>query len=332
MTSSQIAKTGRLKPLKIAYLAVLVLCVTSLASGNGGNDPFKTSISGYVQFQYRYDLREDNVPNNEFQVRRARAKLRSIVVGRVEALFEIDCGQGEIAVRDVGVEWKASRWLELFLGQHKIPFSREQLRSARTLLVIDRGEINDAFDDFGYLGRDVGISIKGDVVKDGAPISYALGVFNGNGWLVGGDNDNSKQFAERITAGPVGDLSIGLNSSQRSDSITHDAMIAYGADFSFRKWGMTIEAEALSGNTGPEESMLGGYIIALYRVGRLEPAVKVERLYPDSDETDESLDTYTFNLGWYFSRKIRLQTNLVTTVPQDQHTYHVAVAQLQVEF
>jgi hypothetical protein len=277
-------------------------------------------------------LRDDALPNNEFQVRRARVKLRSTVVNQVQALFEIDCGQGAITVRDAGVEWKANRWFDLFLGQHKMPFSREELRSARTLLVIDRGEVNDIFDEYGYLGRDIGISIKGDVVKDGAPISYALGVFNGNGWLAGGDNDNSKQFVERIAAGPVGSLSIGLNSSQRSDSITHDPMIAYGVDLSFQKWGMTIEGEALSGNTGPEENMRGGYIVALYRVGRFEPAVKVERLYPDSDQTDEFLDTYTFNLGWYFGRKIRLQTNLVTTVPQDQDTYHVAVAQLQVEF
>ncbi len=296
------------------------------------SNPQRSSISGYIQVQYKYDFQDGPVPNNEFQIRRGRINFRSTIINNVLGIIEIDCGRGELTVKDIGVECQVRRFLNFFIGQHKMPFSREQLCSARRLLVIERSEMNDLFDDYGYLGRDIGISVSGEIAKAGSPIGYALGIFNGNGYKVAGDNDNAKQFAERITVGPVGNILIGINSTQRSDSITHDAMIAYGADLSFQKWGITVEAEVLSGNTGLDETMFGGYIVALYRIGNLEPAVKIERLYPDSDATADFIQTYTFNLGWYFHKRMRLQTDLITNIDPGQQPHRRLVMQLQVEF
>lgn len=306
--------------------------LAAVAFGQETGKSQKGSISGYLQVQYRYDLEEGAVPSNEFQIRRGRIKFRNQVVGNISAVVEIDCGGGKLTVKDAGVGCKVNSFLDFFAGQHKMPFSREELRSASKLLVIDRGAMNDIFDDYGYLGRDIGISVTGEVRQGSFPVGYAFGLFNGGGYKVAGDNDNAKQFTERITVGPVGNISVGVNSTQRSDSITHDAMVAYGADISFQKWGMTVEAEALSGNTGPDENMLAGYVVALCRIGNLEPAVKVERLYPDSDATDDFLDAYTVNLGWYFRKKVRFQTDVVTNIAQGEEPHHRVVVQLQVEF
>lgn len=310
--------------MKQCYIVFLLLLVSIAYT--------KTPVSGYVQVQYKYNLREDAVPNNEFQIRRGRLKFRYMITDKILTSIEIDCGRGSLTIKDIYLEYEMNRFLNVVVGQYKMPISLEQLHSARRLLVIDRGEVNDIFNDHGYLGRDIGISIQGEILKKNSRLNYALGVFNGNGYRVSGDNDNTKQFVQRIAFGPVGNVSIGINSTQRADSITQDAMIAYGGDICYKKGGVTVEGEVLSGDTESGTTMLGFYTIGAYRIGCFEPAVKLERLYPDSGDTDDYLSIFTYNVGWYFHRNVRLQANLITNVPQDQESYYLFVIQAQAKF
>ena len=317
---------------KILLGVGLMIFMTGVLYGKKTSTQQNYSISGYIQFLYTYDFRAFEVPNNEFQIQRGRVRLKSSIVDNILGIVEIDCGQGELTVKDIGIEYDALSFLNFFVGQHKMPFSREELRSASKLLVIDRGEVNAIFNDYGYLGRDIGITVYGQVGKNNYPLNYALGVFNGSGYKVAGDVDNAKQFVERLVFGPVGDVSIGISSTQRSDAVIHDAMIAYGADFLFQQKGITVEGEVLTGNTEPGITMAGGNITGSYRIGPFEPAVKLERLYPDARETGDYVSVIMLNLGWYFLKKIRLQTDLMTSMAQGQASYRIIAAQLQTEF
>jgi hypothetical protein len=310
--------------IKLCFIAFLLLLV-SIAYG-------KSPVSGYVQVQYKYNFLEDAVPNNEFQIRRGRIKFRYMITDKILTSIEIDCGRGSLTPKDIYVEYELNHFLNFVIGQHKMPISLGQLHSARRLLVIDRGEVNDVFKDYGYLGRDIGISIQGEILKRNSPLRYAFGVFNGNGYQVAGDNDNTKQFVQRLTFGPVGNISIGINSTQRADSVTQDVMIAYGGDICYKKGALSIEGEILSGDTESGATMVGFYTIAAYRIGCFEPAIKVERLYLDSDDTSNYLTIYTCNAGLYFHRNMRLQANLIAHVPQDQKSYCLFVIQAQASF
>ncbi|MBI4721699.1 MAG: hypothetical protein HY769_01640 [Candidatus Stahlbacteria bacterium] len=307
---------------------MIVFCV-DIAFGEKKSRPQSSAIEGYVHVLWKYDFQEKVVPNNEFQLRRACIKFRSAISDNLLATIEIDCGKAKFTVKDVYFEYRVNRLLNFVVGQTKMPFSREEMRSCNELLVVDRGEVNDIFGDYGYLGRDIGCSVTGDL-KD--RFSYGFGVFNGSGDRIDGDYNNSKQFVERITLVPVKDLTVGINSTQRNDSLTGEVIVAHGGDFSYQKWGATVEGEILSGNTEPDKTMLGYYLVGLYRVGRFEPAVKAERLYPDSKETGDYHSVFTYGLNWYFHKNARLQANLVTNISPEQETYHIFVIQAQVRF
>lgn len=307
------------------YCIVFLFLLVSIAHG-------QRPIRGYVQVQYKYNFRDYAVPNNEFQIRRGRIKFNYRITDKFLTDIEIDCGRGSLTVKDLYLEYEMNRYLNLIVGQQKMPISLEQLHPASKLLVIDRGEMNDVFNDYGYIGRDIGITIKGDILSRSSPLSYAFGVFNGNGYRVSGDNDNTKQFVQRLVFGPIGNVTIGINSTQRADSVTRDAMIAYGGDISYTKSGVTVEGEVLSGNTESNVSMLGFYLIGAYRVGSLEPALKFERLYPDSDNMDDYQSAYTCNMGWYINRNMRLQADLIRNALQDTDPYYLLVIQAQAKF
>jgi phosphate-selective porin len=237
-----------------------------------------------------------------------------------------------LTIEDVYFEYKVAQPLSFVVGQYKMPFSREELRPTSKLLVVDRGEVNDAFDDYGYLGRDVGISIQGQVLENMLPMEYALGIFNGNGCGFPGDNDNTKQFAQRMTVDPVNGLSVGINSTQKTDSATNEMVMAHGCDLLFQKGGASIESEILLGETEPDKTMIGGYLAGAYRIGWFEPAVKIERLYSDSRETEDYAASFTYGLNWYFHKKARLQANCITSILPEQEACHVVVVQAQVGF
>jgi len=322
----------RINHATIPRLFIVILFFASMVAAKKTDRTQNWSISGYIQVLYTYDFQDSAAPNNEFQVRRAKLQHKNSITQNVIGVAEIDCGQGELTVKDAGIECRVLSCLNFFLGQHKMPFSREELRPASKLLVVDRGEVNEAFSDHGYLGRDIGVTVEGDVGSKKYPAHYALGVFNGSGAAIPGDLDGDKQFTERITFGPVGDLSVGLNSTQRSDPITHDARNAYGGDILFQKRGWIFEAEVLAGQTGSVMTMAGGYVTGSCRIGKFEPAVKYERFYPDAERTDECLSCVTGNLGWHFNESLRLQADLISMFSPGQDPAYKIAAQTQLVF
>jgi hypothetical protein len=322
-----------MNPLKLIFITALFL-FAGVVQGkkDKNNDAKESSIEGYIHTLWDYDFSEDAIPNNEFQIRRAQVKFKNSISTNIFTTLEIGFEENQFAPKDVYLEYKANSLFNLLIGQHKMPFSREELRSTSELLVVDRGEVNDIFGDYGYLGRDIGISLNGGIFKNKFPIDYTFGVFNGNGYKVGGDNNSAKDFAERIILTPIKDLSIGMNFAQKNDSISGEVIMASGGDFSYQKGRFTFEGEILYGGIDTANTMLGYYLIGLCKIACVEPVIKFERVTPDSRETDDYLNVITYGVNWYLHKKARIQANLVTNSPSKEESYNKFLIQAQVNF
>lgn len=316
---------------RICFLALLLLGNNAFAKK--APDKSSNSIEGYVHTLWKYDFRKDISPDNEFQLNRAQIKFENAISSKIFATIEIGYDKSVLEFKDVFLEYKALSFLNFVMGQHKMPFSREELCPNSKLFVIDRGEMNELFDDYGYLGRDIGASIKGEFLTNTFPVTYALGVFNGAGCLVNGDNNDAKKFAERITLDPIKDcLSIGLNSTQQNDSLTGEVITASGADFLYKKKGLSIGSEILYGYADTVNTITGYYLIGAYRIGPFEPGIKFEKINPDSKVNDDDISTITCAVNWYLHQKARLQANLVTYMPEKEENYNIFIIQAQVNF
>lgn len=314
---------------RTAVAALLIsLPLIAWAAGTRKSLPDKLSVRGYVHVQWKFDFREGAFPNHGFSIRRGRVKFRYAPVENVLGAVELGCDELNPAVKDVYVEYRAGRALRLIAGRHKMPFSREELRPASRLPLVERGETNDVFEDCGYLGRDVGVMATGDLAWR-VPVGYAVGVFNGAGDAFA-DYDNAKQFTERIVVAPVPGLSIGVNATQHTDSATGSAMLAHGLDFSCELGKTTIEGEMLLGNRTPDMTMLGWQLVGFYRLGAFEPGVRYEQLHPDLQEPDDYVRVLTCNLDWHLHRKVHLLAGLLTDLGPERTGYRAVIVQARV--
>lgn len=148
----------------------------------------------------------------------------------------------------------------LSLGVQKVPFSRDQLMSARDLTFQDR---HVASAHFGQT-RDVGaILSQGILLKDGKEdlgvVALRLGAFNGNQDIYG-DDDPGKLLAARgelaigrayQTFDPALKPALGVAVNVLNDDERATNTMRYGADLLGRyKW-ITATGEFLMGSVGP---------------------------------------------------------------------------------
>jgi len=106
-----------------------------------------------------------------------------------------------------------SERFRLIMGQQKIPMMREELRSSSDQFVVDRGMVNSAFKkQGGWVAYDLGVLLDGNLYDIDVPLSYQVGVFNGEGRNTPKDfkdPNTGKLFAARVLVSPVGGLELG---------------------------------------------------------------------------------------------------------------------------
>jgi hypothetical protein len=315
--------------LVVGFVAVMPLAAA--AKRGGQTIPVWVSVSGYVHAQWLYDLHAGVYPRQTFLLRRARVKFKSEQSGIV-ADVEMGCDDLVPVVEDAYIGYQVVPALGFVAGLRKMPFSLEELTPTRKLLMIERGLTNDLFGDYDYLGRDIGIAVEGECRLRRMPFSYSAGVFNGNGAKLSKDYNDAKQFAERITANPTGSLTVGLNATQRNDSLTGKVVTAYGGDITGRFGRATIQGEVLAGNSEPGRHMLGAYVAGAYRLGAFEPGLKVERLIPDLADAGDNQTELTAACNWYAHERLELKANLIGDATSRGTFGYAVLTQAQVSF
>lgn len=310
---------------------MLSLCTPSWGSGkeSGSTDFGQLAVSGYVHVQWASDFRTAVYPRHSFELRRMRLRF-NYIPSDIGASVELGCDDLVPSVEDAYIQYRPSAAIGFVAGLRKMPFSREELTSATKLLTIERGPTNELFGDYAYLGRDIGLTVEGELFGPGMPVTYALGMYNGSGARLSRDYNNAKQFAERVTVRPAGWLTLGLSGTQRNDSLTGLLVGAYGADFTCSLRRLSVEGEVLAGNSDPGERMLGAWLAGAYRLGVFEPLVRAERLYPDLAAADVVEMELTAGCNWYPHRRVQLKVNV--TADFDAWPGPGILAQAQVSF
>lgn len=291
----------------------------------------RLTIEGYAHVQWVQDFRSSAWPRYGFVLRRGRLQARYDFTDQVQTKLEIGCDNLKLEMKDAYIAYRVGRPLRLVAGLQKVPFSREELTSNSRLLMIERSQANDWFGDRGFLGRDIGLCADGEFGPGGVKLGYVLGAFNGNRARAARDDNDAKQFAERVTVDPAGWLSIGLNATQRNDSLTGKLVGAYGGDAVATFGPVTVALEALAGDADTATTMLGAWLAVSARLGAFEPALRLERFAADAAASDAAL-TLTSGVNWYLHRRVRLKANLVSRFENGPGAGHAVVVEAQAGF
>ncbi len=312
----------------LGALLALLLAVSSNARADEGRG---LSIDGFVHIQWLTDLTRYAYPRHGFNLRRGRLEARYDLAGAAAELT-LGCDELELSVKDAFIEYRVARQLGFAAGLAKMPFSREELTPVRRLLTAERSRANDEFGDVGYLGRDIGLTASGAFALGGAALGYAAGVYNGNGNRLALDNNDAKQFCERLTFAPSARFEAGVSGSQRNDSATGRLMTAWGADAALKLAGGLVQLEAMAGNSEPGTWMAGVQALAGYRLGRFEPLLQAEWLAGDLGDVDDRTVAGTVGCNWYPHPRVQLKANLMAALEPGPDTGPQVLLQAQVGF
>jgi hypothetical protein len=191
-------------------------------------------------------------------------------------------------------------YVDVSLGQFKIPVSWEAYNSTARLLFPERATVSRQFGD----RRDIGLRLA----KKFDYFGYSLGIFNGSG-LNNFDTNNSKDLAARLEAYPVEGLTIAgvayLSVGDRSQAGTRDR---YEGDLRFERWGFLFQSEYIYArdvdSSGTSSSGQGFYAALAYTfIDVLQPIVRVGYFDPNVDEdgtgNNDELWQIDAGLNWY---------------------------------
>lgn len=292
--------------VRISALLLIVALLAGLATGSGQCGAKRPEVSGYVHAQWYYDTHVGVYPQHSFILRRIRVRF-NYEQTRLQSRIELGCDELTPEIKDAFVGYQASSGLKLVVGLGKLPFSREELTAASKLLAIERGITNEAFADRGFLGCDIGLTAMGDLRLGSLLLSYAAGVYNGTGTRLARDDNDAKQFAQRIELKPAGGVNVGLNATQRHDSVTGRLASAYGADAGLCLGNVDAEAELLVGAASAGTTMLGAILTGAYRIGPVRPWLRLERFYQDILRHSDWRTAATVGGTWQLQQQLQLK-------------------------
>ena len=149
-----------------------------------------------ARLQVRFDYEHPNVRGADnihlLQIRRARLQFAGNVFGKHHRYYiqfgfsPRDMTGGLVAeegsirrnpVRDARLEFTYLRDLTVWVGQMKVPFSRQRVNSSGNQQFVDRSSANEEFN----LDRDVGLQVRSEDLGGVDRMRYMLGVFFGQG-------------------------------------------------------------------------------------------------------------------------------------------------------
>lgn len=258
-----------------------------------------------------------------FKIRRARIGLAGDLAP--ELAFEVLFGaespydtwsetDTDVGLVDASFTWHRAGF-SVSAGQQKVPYSREQLISARDLVFTERA-VSTA-----HLVPDRETGVVGG--WRGSGLDVRLGAFNGTGSFLGDDN-TGMLLAGRVeyandphraftTWGQVDSLTFAVAGNGYYDDDLSTRTVGFGGDFLLRVSGLALLVEAhhvtleptSTDVSDPEVSdttpRLGGMAQVGYTVGPLEPAVRVSMFddhtgYEDNGDVLEVLGGVTWHL------------------------------------
>lgn len=168
------------------------------------------SIGGWIDAQYAYDRMGDASQSSVFQIRRARIDFKGSLSRWVDFRLQADFASSPRQI-DAFVKINLCKYVNVQVGQFKIPFSLENKYSPLDLELTENAQVISALSGYKDVtgigsysnGREIGLMLTGtlafaNVRGERIPIlAYGVGIFGGNGINVKTDN-LAKDFSARI--------------------------------------------------------------------------------------------------------------------------------------
>ena len=326
-----------------------------------GKEPTLT-IGGLLQVQAEFGDRGDTRfgnDNDRFYLRRARLN----ATGKFLEEFDFRL-EGEFAgtlanttglraqLTDAFINWNRYPEANIRVGQFKTPFGFEQLFSDPRLITIERSLVNDRLTQSRQLGTQVG----GDLLEK--RLTYAAGVFNGNGANNNFNDDDSFLSVARLSGvlhqSKALNWSLGGNVFSSEDTSVAVAEIGFdnntfagerlGSGFDtqvvagrFDLWAeyLQVDWEPTSRRPRAEIESDGWYVQASYFFipNRLQAVLKAEAFDSITDDRIDPVETGTAGVNWYLKgHDLKLLLNYLRTRQDGQEDQDKILARLQVIF
>ncbi len=216
----------------------------------------------------------------------------------------------EVTPLDLYLKWEYAEGHHFRIGQAKIPFGYEFLRSSRTLTVVERSDTSRL-----YFQRDIGVGAYGEQGDFG----YGVGVYQGQGENES-ERNGGNDFVAKATYQVTPQFRLGasghLGSIRLTGSADDLAVRRAGLEAVYQNGPWTLESEVIASDgfnlfSQAETPAFGYYLYAVRQLEEnLDAVVGYDRLDPDTDQknsiksdtTMNARDRYTLGLNYYFSR------------------------------
>lgn len=280
------------------------------------------SISGYTQI--RYQAIDEKGKKDGFDIHRARIDLNGNFTPYLSYRLMTDFAANP-KLLDAYAEIKLNDYLNITLGQFRVPFSIENLMQIRKFDLIDFSQVVDALvfrskDVIGNQnGRDIGVQLSGALIKNGTNnlVEYRIGVFNGSGINIADTANKAKDIAVRLVINPVKGLSFGASYYNGWGKAIKPASAYIGRSQPHNRFGMEasytanrlgFRGEYIQGVDGNTDKA-GWYVLAEYYIipQKLQIVCKYDTYDPDKSKPDNISTNYVGGFNYNFNQWSRIQ-------------------------
>lgn len=280
------------------------------------------SISGYTQI--RYQAIDEKGKKDGFDIHRARIDLNGNFTPYLSYRLMTDFAANP-KLLDAYAEIKLNDYLNITLGQFRVPFSIENLMQIRKFDLIDFSQVVDALvfrskDVIGNQnGRDIGVQLGGALIKNGTNnlVEYRIGVFNGSGINIADTANKAKDIAVRLVINPVKGLSFGASYYNGWGKAIKPASAYIGRSQPHNRFGMEasytanrlgFRGEYIQGVDGNTDKA-GWYVLAEYYIipQKLQIVCKYDTYDPDKSKPDNISTNYVGGFNYNFNQWSRIQ-------------------------
>lgn len=240
---------------------------------------FTQSFDKGIDINGKYQTQETGYSTSSFSLRRARLQAKSQLNSRADAALLLNLtdfigNPSNKVVENAFLKYRFSNYLNLQVGQYRPYFGREDLYPEELLQTLEWSNQYYAFGANGWQSFQTGATVFGKVNVLKIPVSYYVGVFNGNGRNQPMDNDNGKLFPARIELAVRPQTKIGLNGGLGKDGDNKVWACNFDIDHIEKlgeRWELEIQSEYKRGtnNSQFDTSHIAGKQMSNYQLEAL---------------------------------------------------------------
>jgi hypothetical protein len=260
------------KVLLILFL-VCVFCVKVTAQTVDSTQSiiFAPDIDGVIKTKVEFDTQHGKM---RFEVRNARFGAKGNINKHFGYRAEIDLSdEGKIKMLDAFVKIMPTNNLDIYLGQRKVPFGTDYLRSPADNIFANRSFVAKYVND-GL--RDIGLVLNYRI-KCAVPIDLWASAMNGTGnnnpqWI---DRPN---YSGRVTLSPLKNIRIATNFYQGT-TLLEKQLSMIGGELRYQNKNFLIETEYMqrhfTDTSSVERAQEGFYIHTYYNFNLKNKMIKI---------------------------------------------------------